>query len=90
MRNTLIGLVGIFAVTLPAWGQDLRPVTTRAFDNSRSGANTSETILTRDNVLAKGIRRDTITVQVDLGRKAFDLHAIVLQAIANVDVISAV
>jgi hypothetical protein len=35
-------------------------VTTRAFDNSRSGANTSETILTRDNILAKGIRRVTI------------------------------
>jgi hypothetical protein len=60
MRDTLIGLIGIFAVALSAWGQALRPVTTRAFDNSRSGANTSETILTRDNVLAKGVRRVVI------------------------------
>jgi hypothetical protein len=44
MRHKLIGLIGIFAVALPAWGQTLQPVTTRAFDNSRSGANTSETI----------------------------------------------
>jgi hypothetical protein len=47
----------MFAITLPALGQALRPVTTRAFDNSRSGANTSETTLTRENVAAKGIRR---------------------------------
>jgi hypothetical protein len=60
MRDTIIGLIGIFAVALSAWGQALRPITTRAFDNSRSGANTSETILTRDNVLAKGVRRVVI------------------------------
>jgi hypothetical protein len=35
-------------------------VTTRAFDNIRSGANTHEAILTRDNLVAKGIRRVTI------------------------------
>jgi hypothetical protein len=60
MRNKLIGLILISAGALPAWGQTLQPVTTRAFDNSRSGANTHETILTRDNVVAKGIRRVTI------------------------------
>jgi hypothetical protein len=59
MRNTLL-LIGIFAMTLPGWGQTLQPVTTRAFDNSRSGANAHETILTRDNVVAKGLRRVTI------------------------------
>src|SRR5207302_9280441 len=59
MHNRLIGLIGILAGALPAWGQTLQPVTTRTFDNSRSGANTSETILTRDNVVAKGIRRVT-------------------------------
>jgi hypothetical protein len=31
MRNTLIVLIGIFAV-VPGWGQTLQPVTTRAFD----------------------------------------------------------
>jgi hypothetical protein len=60
MRDTLVSLIGVFAVVLPVWGQSLQPVATRAFDNSRSGANTSETILTRDNVLAKGIRRVTV------------------------------
>jgi len=59
MRKTPIGLIGVFAVVISGWGQTLRPVTTRAFDNSRSGANTSETILTRDNLVAKGIRRVT-------------------------------
>jgi hypothetical protein len=60
MRIKQIGLIGIFGVVLSAWGQTLQPVTTRAFDNRRSGVNTGETILTRDNVLAKGIRRVTI------------------------------
>jgi hypothetical protein len=59
MRKRLVRLVGMFAITLPALGQALRPVTTRAFDNSRSGANTSETTLTRDKVATKGIRRVT-------------------------------
>jgi hypothetical protein len=60
MRNKLSGFIVILAAALPAWGQTLQPVTTRAFDNGRSGANTHETILTRDNVVAKGIRRVTI------------------------------
>ena len=60
IRNRLIDLIGILAGALSAWGQTLQPVTTRAFDNIRSGANTHETILTRDNVVAKGIRRVTI------------------------------
>jgi hypothetical protein len=59
MRKRLVRLIGMFAITLPVLGQTLRPVTTRAFDNSRSGANTSETILTRDKVATKGIRRVT-------------------------------
>jgi hypothetical protein len=45
MRDTLVGLIGVSAVVLPDWGRSLQPVTTRAFDNSRSGANTSEAIL---------------------------------------------
>jgi hypothetical protein len=60
MRIKQIGLIGIFGVVLSAWGQTLQPVTTRAFDNRRSAVNTGETILTRDNVLAKGVRRVTI------------------------------
>src|ERR1700761_993414 len=59
MRKRLVRLIGMFAITLPVLGQTLPSVTTRAFDNSRSGANTSETTLTRDNVAAKGIRRVT-------------------------------
>ncbi len=59
MRNKLIDLIGVLVVALPAFGQTLPPVVTRAFDNSRSGANTKEMILTRDNVLAKGISRVT-------------------------------
>src|ERR1700731_1883490 len=59
MLKTLIGIIGLFAVVLPGWGQTLQPVTTRAFDNSRFGANTHETILTRDNVVAKGMSRVT-------------------------------
>lgn len=35
-------------------------VTTRAFDNDRSGANTHETILTRDAVATKGVVRQTV------------------------------
>ena len=58
--HKLIALIVILAAALPAWRQTLQPVTTRTFDNSRSGANTHETILTRDNVVARGIRRVTI------------------------------
>ena len=66
MRNKLIDLIGVLVVALPALGQTFPPVVTRAFDNSRSGANTRETILTRDNVLATGIRRvATIPVNGD-------------------------
>jgi hypothetical protein len=63
MRYKRIGLIGAFAAVLPVWGQTLQPVTTRAFDNNRSGANTRELILTRDNVVARGIRR-VITIPV--------------------------
>jgi hypothetical protein len=63
MRYKRIGLIGVFAAVLPVWGQTLQPVTTRAFDNSRSGANTHESILTRDNLVARGIRR-AITIPV--------------------------
>lgn len=47
-------------------GRLCSPVTTRAFDNSRSGANTHESIVTRDSVVARGIHRvDTIPVYGD-------------------------
>ena len=35
------------------------PVLTRAYDNNRTGANTRETLLTRESVLARGMRRIT-------------------------------
>jgi hypothetical protein len=66
MRYKRIGLIGVFAAVLPVWAQTLQPVMTRAFDNSRSGANTYESIVTRDSVVARGIRRvDTIPVYGD-------------------------
>ena len=60
MFSKSICLLAVLLLSVSTWGQGLPPVVTRAFDNNRSGANTHETILTRNNVLAKGIRRVNI------------------------------
>jgi len=53
---------GLCFLTLPLCAQTsgiMSPVLTRGYDNSRTGANTKETILTQANVSQRGIRRLT-------------------------------
>jgi hypothetical protein len=69
-RRTFLKTTGMSGLAVLAdrfsWGQAppaappsgvMAPVTTRAFDNSRSGANLNETVLTQANVKARGIKR---------------------------------
>ena len=57
LRNILpLCLISTALAQAPVSGI-MQPVTTRAFDNSRSGANTHETTFTAANVKAQGIRK---------------------------------
>ncbi|HEY6375871.1 MAG TPA: hypothetical protein VIX90_10150, partial [Edaphobacter sp.] len=65
-RRTFLKTTGMSALTVltsrlslgqaPPSGV-MTAVTTRAFDNNRSGANLKETVLTQANVKARGIKR---------------------------------
>src|ERR1700722_15133096 len=58
------------------------PVLTRAYDNDRSGANLRETTLTRESVLARGVRRIT-TIPVFGDNRGLDAQPLILPRVAT-------
>lgn len=74
-KSTMI----LFALALPAVAQ-MQPILTRAYDNSRSGTNTRETILTATNVATKGIRRIT-TIPVYGDARGMEAQPLILPGV---------
>jgi hypothetical protein len=77
VRRILLSLAFLLAAT--AFAQ-LPAVTTRSFDNSRSGDNTQETVLTSAAVLAKGMVRQT-TIPVIGDARGMEAQPLVLPGV---------
>ena len=59
MKRKLLALV-LLLLVLPALGQQMQPWLTRSADNSRTGWNSNETLLTQQSVTAKGVTLRTV------------------------------
>src|SRR5271155_309377 len=74
----------LLSVPLLAQSGVMSPVLTRGYDNSRTGANTKETVLTQANVAQRGIKRLT-SLTMDGDARGVEAQPLILPSVKMAD-----